>query len=142
MTLRVNQRRLSRDAYLRQLADAGITATACPFSPVGIQLASPCDVQLLPGFADGLVSVQDEAAQLAAPLLDLKPGLRVLDACFDLPKSDSSAAEEPSKAPIATESRGLQVLVVDDNVVNQKLAAKMDEILELENGNIKRKQLL
>lgn len=81
MTLRVNQRRLSRDAYLQQLADAGIQASACPFSAVGIQLATPCDVNLLPGFADGLVSVQDEAAQLAAPLLDLKPGLRVLDAC-------------------------------------------------------------
>ncbi|HCP02441.1 MAG: 16S rRNA (cytosine(967)-C(5))-methyltransferase [Pseudomonadales bacterium] len=81
MTLRVNQRRLSRDAYLQQLADAGIDASACPFSAVGIQLATPCDVNLLPGFADGLVSVQDEAAQLAAPLLDLKPGLRVLDAC-------------------------------------------------------------
>src|SRR5690606_1044945 len=47
----------------------------------GIRLITACDVQQLPGFAEGLVSVQDEAAQLAASLLDLKPGQRVLDAC-------------------------------------------------------------
>lgn len=81
MTLRVNQRQVSRDDYLQTLQTAGIAASACEFSAVGIQLAQACDVHQLPGFADGLVSVQDEAAQLAAPLLDLQPGQRVLDAC-------------------------------------------------------------
>ncbi|MCL5272867.1 MAG: methyltransferase domain-containing protein, partial [Gammaproteobacteria bacterium] len=47
----------------------------------GITLDSPCDVHDLPGFSEGLISVQDGAAQLAASLLSLKPGLRVLDAC-------------------------------------------------------------
>lgn len=81
MTLRVNRRQHSRDAYLGQLHAAGITATACTFSPDGVTLAQPCDVQQLPGFTMGAVSVQDEAAQLAAPLLELQPGQRVLDAC-------------------------------------------------------------
>ncbi|WP_339665363.1 16S rRNA (cytosine(967)-C(5))-methyltransferase RsmB [uncultured Pseudomonas sp.] len=81
MTLRVNQQQVSRDDYLLALQNAGIVAKACEFSAVGIQLAQACDVQQLPGFAQGQVSVQDEAAQLAAPLLDLQPGQRVLDAC-------------------------------------------------------------
>lgn len=81
MMLRVNRRQLDRDAYLDELRAAGIEAFACPFSEDGIRLAAPCDVQQLPGFAEGRVSVQDEAAQLAASLLELKPGQRVLDAC-------------------------------------------------------------
>ena len=81
MSLRVNRRQGDRDTYLAQLNAAGIHAAACPYSAEGITLAEPRDVQQLPGFLDGAVSVQDEAAQLAAPLLDLKPGQRVLDAC-------------------------------------------------------------
>ena len=81
MTLRVNQRKTGRDAYLRTLIEAGIDADACVYSSVGVRLHQPCDVQSLPGFAEGLVSVQDEAAQLAAPLLEARPGDRVLDAC-------------------------------------------------------------
>lgn len=81
MTLRVNQRQISRAAYLAALADAGIDARPCPYSPVGIELQKPCDPGDLPGFDRGQVSVQDEAAQLAAPLLDLQNTQRVLDAC-------------------------------------------------------------
>ncbi|MDY0250512.1 MAG: 16S rRNA (cytosine(967)-C(5))-methyltransferase RsmB [Pseudomonas sp.] len=80
-TLRVNQRVSSRDAYLAELADCNIAGQATPFSQDGITLAAPCDVAALPGFADGAVSVQDEAAQLAAQLLMLEPKQRVLDAC-------------------------------------------------------------
>ncbi|MCP1641208.1 16S rRNA (cytosine967-C5)-methyltransferase [Pseudomonas citronellolis] len=81
MTLRVNRRQGSRDDYLAELQAAGIEATPCAYSRDGIQLAQPCDVRELPGFAEGRVSVQDEAAQLAADLLELAPGQRVLDAC-------------------------------------------------------------
>lgn len=81
MILRVNRHHHSRDAYLQLLADAGVQATACAFSRDGIVLAEACDVRHLPGFAEGWISVQDEAAQLAADLLDLAPGQRVLDAC-------------------------------------------------------------
>ncbi|MDN7140839.1 16S rRNA (cytosine(967)-C(5))-methyltransferase RsmB [Pseudomonas sp. JQ170] len=81
MILRVNRRHHSRDAYLQLLSEAGIEAAPCQFSVDGILLAQPCDVRSLPGFDQGWISVQDEAAQLAADLLDLAPGQRVLDAC-------------------------------------------------------------
>ncbi|HFL2185375.1 TPA: 16S rRNA (cytosine(967)-C(5))-methyltransferase RsmB [Pseudomonas putida] len=81
MILRVNRRHHSRDAYLALLAEAGIGASACQYSRDGIVLAEACDVRGLPGFAEGWVSVQDEAAQLSADLLELAPGQRVLDAC-------------------------------------------------------------
>ncbi|MBF8668515.1 16S rRNA (cytosine(967)-C(5))-methyltransferase RsmB [Pseudomonas putida] len=81
MILRVNRRHHSRDAYLALLAEAGIGASACQYSRDGIVLTEACDVRGLPGFAEGWVSVQDEAAQLSADLLELAPGQRVLDAC-------------------------------------------------------------
>ncbi|MBC3198575.1 16S rRNA (cytosine(967)-C(5))-methyltransferase RsmB [Pseudomonas poae] len=81
MILRVNRRHHGRDAYLQRLTDAGIAAAACVYSVDGIVLEAAADVRSLPGFAEGWISVQDEAAQLAADLLDLAPGQRVLDAC-------------------------------------------------------------
>jgi 16S rRNA (cytosine967-C5)-methyltransferase len=81
MILRVNRRHHSRDAYLALLTKTGVGASACQFSRDGIVLTEACDVRSLPGFAEGWVSVQDEAAQLSADLLELAPGQRVLDAC-------------------------------------------------------------
>lgn len=81
MILRVNRRHHTRDAYLGLLTEAGIAATPCIYSRDGIILDAAADVRSLPGFAEGWISVQDEAAQLAADLLDLAPGQRVLDAC-------------------------------------------------------------
>ncbi|GGO77432.1 ribosomal RNA small subunit methyltransferase B [Marinobacterium nitratireducens] len=81
MTLRVNLARLSRQDYLEQLAQGGIEAHPGAHSAAAVYLAEPCDVGRLPGFAEGLASVQDEAAQLAAELLQPAPGERVLDAC-------------------------------------------------------------
>jgi len=81
MILRVNRRHHSRDAYLDLLTEAGIAATPCVYSRDGIILEAAADVRSLPGFAEGWISVQDEAAQLAADLLDLAPDQRVLDAC-------------------------------------------------------------
>ncbi|WP_443692617.1 16S rRNA (cytosine(967)-C(5))-methyltransferase RsmB [Pseudomonas protegens] len=81
MILRVNRRHHSRDAYLKLLSEAGVAAKACVYSQDGIVLDEAFDVRSLPGFAEGWISVQDEAAQLAAELLELAPGQRVLDAC-------------------------------------------------------------
>ncbi len=82
MTLRVNARRSSAEAYVQRLAAQGQSAQATARHTV--VLAQPCPVTLLPGFAEGEVSVQDAAAQRAAPLL-LATGLpqraHVLDAC-------------------------------------------------------------
>ena len=81
MTLRVNRRVSPRNHYLRRLRDAGLEANACHHSPDGIQLSSACDVSQLPDFQLGACSVQDEASQLAAPLLQASDGDRILDCC-------------------------------------------------------------
>lgn len=87
MTLRVNRRLQSRDAYQDRLRDLGMEAT--PVGEDGLVLHQPQPVQRLPGFELGCCSVQDAAAQLAAPLLlaGMPPRSpdgerwRVLDAC-------------------------------------------------------------
>jgi 16S rRNA (cytosine967-C5)-methyltransferase len=79
MTLRVNRRRTSPADYLALLAQHDIQASI--IEPDGLLLAHPVHVDKLPGFFDGLVSVQDAGAQYAAHLLDVHDGMRVLDAC-------------------------------------------------------------
>ena len=81
MTLRINSRRVTRNQYLEKLTSCDLTARETPLSPTGITLEKACPVDKLPGFTEGLISVQDEAAQLSVPLLDCQPGDRVLDAC-------------------------------------------------------------
>ena len=78
--LRVNQRRGSRDAYLALLRAEGLDADAPDFAPAALRLHAPLAPTCLPGWADGLVSVQDLAAQCVADLLAIEPGQRVLDA--------------------------------------------------------------
>jgi 16S rRNA (cytosine967-C5)-methyltransferase len=81
MAIRVNSRRAGRDAYRVELRDAEIPASPAPYADQGLLLASPIEATALPGFRMGAVSVQDTAAQLAAPLLDVRAGHYVLDAC-------------------------------------------------------------
>ena len=79
MCLRVNRRRISRDAYTAQLQSAGIASE--PVGADALWLPTPQPVSTLPGFDDGLISVQDSGAQLAGRLLAPQCGERVLDAC-------------------------------------------------------------
>ena len=79
MTLRVNSRKTSLEDYRLQLAKAGIDAREMDHE--AITLANPISTDVLPGFREGLVSVQDYSAQQAARLLDVAPDHRVLDAC-------------------------------------------------------------
>lgn len=81
MTLRVNEKHLSRDRYLKKLLDHCIQASPSTTAPQAITLAKPVPVDQLPGFSEGWVSVQDESAQLAGVLINAKPGERILDAC-------------------------------------------------------------
>ena len=81
LCLRVDTQRLSREAYLEQLGRAGITATPHPIAPGAVMLSGAPSILDLPGFREGLVSVQDAAAQLAALLLAPEAGETVLDAC-------------------------------------------------------------
>ncbi|WP_269618988.1 16S rRNA (cytosine(967)-C(5))-methyltransferase RsmB [Zhongshania sp. BJYM1] len=79
--LRVNQLHQQRSEYLEILANADLAAQPCEFASNGLRLDKATGVDNLPGFNDGDVSVQDEAAQLCTELLDLNAGQRVLDAC-------------------------------------------------------------
>jgi 16S rRNA (cytosine967-C5)-methyltransferase len=105
MTLRVNRRLTSRAEYQQTLHDAGFAAE--PVGDEGLVLAAPQPVERLPGFAAGLCSVQDAAAQLAAPLLlaerDWPAGARVLDAC----------AAPGGKTAHLLELAGLDLLALD-----------------------------
>lgn len=79
LTLRVNRRRGSVEDYLGLLESQGMAADR--IGPAAVRLKQPVPVERIPGFAQGLASVQDAAAQWAAPLLNLEDGMRVLDAC-------------------------------------------------------------
>jgi 16S rRNA (cytosine967-C5)-methyltransferase len=81
MTLRVNRRRLSVDDYLEALRSEGLEGTKLEHAESAVVLAAPVNVERLPGFVDGWVSVQDASAQLLPRLIDPGPGQRVLDAC-------------------------------------------------------------
>jgi 16S rRNA (cytosine967-C5)-methyltransferase len=81
MVLRVDLTRSSTADYRTALARASIESEEIQWMPEAVLLDHPVDVYQLPGFADGLVSVQDAGAQVAARLLDPRPGMRVLDAC-------------------------------------------------------------
>jgi 16S rRNA (cytosine967-C5)-methyltransferase len=79
LALRVNLRETTRDALLARFAEASIAAL--PAGASGIIVDAPMPVAALPGYDDGAFSVQDLGAQLAAPLLACRDGMRVLDAC-------------------------------------------------------------
>lgn len=81
MTIRVNQRYVSRETYQAQLQEVGITSHSTTFSPDGLVLEHAVDITQLPGFSDGACSVQDEAAQLGCGLLKPQSGEYILDAC-------------------------------------------------------------
>jgi len=81
MTLRINTGHIKREDYLKLLEQNDIAAMQGKHSPYALYLEKPVPVTSLPLFTEGKVSVQDEAAQLAAMLLDPQKGERILDAC-------------------------------------------------------------
>ncbi len=80
LALRVNQRRIDRGTYLDRLATTGVSAHSGS-APDAVVLEEPMGASQVPGYAEGLVSIQDEGAQWAAELLAPQPRDRVLDAC-------------------------------------------------------------
>ena len=81
VTLRVNPLRVSRDALLERLREAGYDAEPTERATSGIRILSNAPVTSLPGFSSGDFFVQDEASQLCVEALDAKAGMRVLDTC-------------------------------------------------------------
>lgn len=81
LTLRVNRLKISREDYLTMLHGARVPAKPTSISPLGVILEEGRPIPSLPGFREGFFYVEDEAAQLIPPLLDLRPGQVILDAC-------------------------------------------------------------
>lgn len=81
MTLRVNAHHHSVSDYVSVLTNNAIAAKASVLANSGVELDRPMDVVALPGFDCGWASVQDSSAQLAADLLEIEDGQRILDAC-------------------------------------------------------------
>lgn len=126
MTLRVNQLKTTRETYLEALEAQGIAASPCVFSDQGITLAQAVDVATLPHFRDGWVSVQDEAAQLCAPLLSPKAGEHILDACAAPGGKTGALLEfEPDIQLDALEMDALRAQRIDENLQRLGLKAKL-----------------
>ncbi|MDR2189078.1 MAG: 16S rRNA (cytosine(967)-C(5))-methyltransferase RsmB [Azonexus sp.] len=121
MALRVNLRRGSRDEYLERLAAEEIAAA--PVGVVGLALEKPLPVERLPGFAAGLVSVQDPGAQRAAELLDPAPGSRVLDACAAPGGKTAHLLERADVDLLALDLKAARCRRVTDNLSRLGLTA-------------------
>ncbi len=118
MSLRVNLARITRQDYLARLSQAGIAAHPGQLTVSAVILAEPLAVEQIPGFSEGLVSVQDEASQLAAALLMAAPGQRVLDAC---------AAPGGKTCALLEQEPGLELLALDND---PKRLARIQENLD------------
>lgn len=118
-TLRVNVRRMAVPDYLAWLEDAGIAAHHLGGEAVRLERAMP--VEEVPGFLDGMVSVQDQAAQWSADLLDVRSGQRVLDAC----------AAPGGKTAHLAERHDLDLLALESDAARLKRATGTFERLGL-----------
>ncbi|MFG6457483.1 16S rRNA (cytosine(967)-C(5))-methyltransferase RsmB [Roseateles sp. BYS96W] len=131
MTLRVHAQQATAATYVERLAALGMPARALGgATPQAVVLDRPAPVSALPGFDEGLVSVQDAAAQLAAPLLigtGLRPGARVLDACAAPGGKTAHLLEiEPDLQLTALDADAQRLTRVQDNLnrLQQKATLK------------------
>jgi 16S rRNA (cytosine967-C5)-methyltransferase len=127
MGLRVNLARTTRTVYLAALAAARIGARASALCESAVLLDEPRPVAELPGFAQGLASVQDVAAQFAAGLLDAQPGERVLDACAAPGGKTTHVLERtPGLAElVAVDRDGGRVHLIRENLERLGLRARL-----------------
>jgi 16S rRNA (cytosine967-C5)-methyltransferase len=123
LVVRVNRRRTTRDAYLERLGALGIVAR--PIGVDAIRFEKPLPVARIPGFADGFVSVQDEAAQRAAALLDARDGMRVLDACAAPGGKTGHLLERAALDLVALDSDRSRLARVGENLDRLGLAAEL-----------------
>jgi len=123
MTLRVNRRLTSVSSYLDLLASHDIGAQR--IGGQAVLLTHPMPVDRLPGFAEGLVSIQDVSAQHAGPLLDIAPGMRVLDACSAPGGKTCHLLEIADVDVVALDSDAERLRRVADNLNRLKFTASL-----------------
>lgn len=133
--LRVNARQGTRDAYLTLLQELELEAVPTALSPDGVRLTQACDVFALPGFATGMASVQDEAAQLCAWLFPpLAAGARILDACAAPGGKTAHLAERfPNALITALDIDARRIERITDNFERLHLSAHIQVANALEN---------
>jgi 16S rRNA (cytosine967-C5)-methyltransferase len=125
LTLRVNRRRIERAALLERLRAADVDAEAHADLPDAIVLAQSTNVTELPGYAEGAFSVQDGAAQRVVDLLDLRDGLRVLDACAAPGGKAAHMLEHAQLDLIALDSDAARLPRVHENLARLGLATQV-----------------
>ena len=123
LILRVNSRRTTAKDYVARLAQRAIGATQVGAQAVWMHQPRP--VAEIPGFADGDVSVQDAGAQLAAPWLGIRPGLRVLDACAAPGGKTAHLAELGADDLTAVEVDNTRAVRIADNLRRCHLTARV-----------------
>lgn len=123
MTLRVNTKKISVEDYLRLLERQDIEASH--IGGQAVLLVKPLMVEKIPGFTDGIVSVQDYGAQLAAYLLDLQSGMRVLDACAAPGGKTGHILELCDVQLTAMDNDELRLQRVQNNLTRLQLAADL-----------------
>jgi len=123
MTLRVNRRRLTAEQYLAKLGERGLAGEL--IGPQAILLERPLPIESLPGFGAGEVSVQDAGAQLAAQLLDVRPGMRVLDACAAPGGKAGHVLELADCALTAMDSDPARAPRISDNLARLGFSARV-----------------
>jgi 16S rRNA (cytosine967-C5)-methyltransferase len=128
LALRVNVRRTTRQALLQRFALAGIAARA--EGTQGVLVEVPRPVTELPGFAEGEFSVQDLGAQLAAPLLDLRDGMRVLDACAAPGGKTTHMIELADVSVIALDSDASRLARIRENLARLAPDAQLVRVIE------------
>lgn len=122
--LRVNRRRVRRDDYLEHLDAAGIRARAGEL-PDAVVTDHAVAIRDLPGFGDGLVSIQDAGAQMAVDMLDLADGQRVLDACAAPGGKTGHILERVDAQVLAVDADAARVSHVRENLGRLGLVAEV-----------------
>ena len=125
LTLRVNRRHGSRDDYAARLRTAGLEFRDVPGAADALVLESAVPVERLPAFVEGHASVQDASAQLAADLLQLTPGLRVLDACSAPGGKTAHALERADLDMLALDSDPIRLGRVQETLTRLGLTAEL-----------------
>ena len=127
LTARVNTSRISISDAMNEICDSGLKVSKCPHSTTGMQIEGVSNVQTIPGFNEGWLSIQDEAAQLAAELMELSPMQHVLDACA-APGGKTAAlleAEPELTELIAIELEEGRIPRIHDSLERLRLKAKV-----------------
>lgn len=121
LTLRVNARRASVETYLSRLHEAHLEADVA--GPHAVRLRTPLAVDRIPGFDEGVVSVQDAGAQVAAQQLGVQDGMRVLDACAAPGGKTGHILELANVDLVALESDAERARRIEENLGRLKLEA-------------------